>query len=68
MTADDKQTREQFCVAMQEKLEEEEFYERFVFGDEATFPEKAKSTGIMFAFGAKEILMRPLSIRGTSQK
>ena len=38
ITAEDKQKRKQFCVDMQEKLEEEdEFTKRLVFSDEATF-------------------------------
>ena len=37
ITAADKRKRKQFCVDMQEKLEEDEFNERLVFSDEATF-------------------------------
>ena len=42
ITADDKQKRKQFCVDMQEKLEEDEFNERLVFSDEATFSMNGK--------------------------
>ena len=42
ITADDKQKRKQFCVDMQEKLEEDEFNERLVFSDEATFHTNGK--------------------------
>ena len=37
ITAADKQKCNQFCVDMQEKLEEDEFNERFVFSDKSTF-------------------------------
>ena len=37
ITADDKRKRKQFCVDMQEKLEEDELNECLVFSDEATF-------------------------------
>ena len=37
ITAADKQKHKQFCVDMQEKLEEDEFNGRLVFSDEATF-------------------------------
>ena len=37
ITAPDKRKHKQFCVDMQEKLEEDEFNERLVFSDEATF-------------------------------
>ena len=37
ITAADKRKRKQFCVNMQEKLEEDEFTERLVFSNEATF-------------------------------
>ena len=37
ITAAAKQKRKQFCVDMQEKLEEDEFNERLVFSDKATF-------------------------------
>ena len=43
ITADDKQKRKQFCVDMQEKFEEEEFNERLVFSDEATFYTNGKA-------------------------
>ena len=39
ITADDKRKRKQFCVDMQEKLEEDEFN---VFSNEATFPTNGK--------------------------
>ena len=42
ITAADKQKRKQFCVDMQEKLEEDEFNERLVFSDEATFHTNGK--------------------------
>ena len=42
ITADDKRKRKQFCVDMQEKLEEDEFNERLVFSDEATFHTNSK--------------------------
>ena len=42
ITDNDKRTREQFCVDMQEKLEEDEFLERLVFSDEATFHTNGK--------------------------
>ena len=38
----DKRKRKQFCVDMQEKLEEDEFNERLVFSDEATFRTNGK--------------------------
>ena len=37
ITAMDKRKRKQFCVDMQEKLEEDEFMKRLVFRDEETF-------------------------------
>ena len=37
ITPSDKRKRKQFCVDMQEKLEEDEFNERLVLSDEATF-------------------------------
>ena len=37
ITADDKRKRKQFCVDMQEKLEEDKFMKHLVFSDEATF-------------------------------
>ena len=37
ITADDKQKHKQFCVDMQEKLEENEFNKCLVFSDKATF-------------------------------
>ena len=42
ITAADKRKRKQFCVDMQEKLEEDEFNERLVFSDEATFHTNTK--------------------------
>ena len=42
ITADGKQRRKQFCVDMQEKLEEVEFNERLVFSGEATFHKNGK--------------------------
>ena len=42
ITANDKRKRKQFCVDMQEKLEEDEFNERLVFSDEATFHTNGK--------------------------
>ena len=42
ITAADKRKRKQFCVDMQEKLEEDEFNERFVFSDEAKFHTNGK--------------------------
>ena len=41
-TAADKRKRKQFCVDMQEKLEEDEFNEPLVFSDEATFHTNGK--------------------------
>ena len=40
--ADDKRKRKQFCVFMQKKLEEDEFKERIVFSEEATFHTNGK--------------------------
>ena len=37
IAAADKRKRKQFCFDMQEKLEEDEFNERLLFSDEATF-------------------------------
>ena len=37
ITAADKRKRKQFCVDMQDKLEEDEFNENLVFSDEALF-------------------------------
>ena len=42
ITAADQQKRKQFCVDMQEKLTEEEFNERLVFSNEATFHTNGK--------------------------
>ena len=42
ITAADKRKRKQFCVDMQEKLEDDEFNERLVFSDEATFHTNGK--------------------------
>ena len=42
ITADAKRKRKQFCVDMQEKVEEDEFNERLVFSDEATFHTNGK--------------------------
>ena len=42
ITAADKRKRKQFCVDMQEKLEEDEFNERLVFSDESTFHTNGK--------------------------
>ena len=42
ITAADKRKRKQFCVDMQEELEEDEFNERLVFSDEATFHTNGK--------------------------
>ena len=42
ITDSDKRTREQFCVDMRDKLEENEFLERVVFSDEATFHTSGK--------------------------
>ena len=44
ITAADKRKRKQFCVDMQEKLEDE-FNERLVFSDEATFHTNGKVNG-----------------------
>ena len=63
--ADDKQTRKQFCVNMQEKLEEAEFYEHLLFSDEATFHTNVTVYDIIFVCGAKKISMPLLSMRGT---
>ena len=43
ITADDNRKRKQFCVNMQEKLEEDEFNECLVFSDEATFHTNGKA-------------------------
>ena len=40
---DDREKRKQFCVAMQEKLEDEEFQKLLVFSDEATFHTNGQS-------------------------
>ena len=42
ITAADKRKRKQFYVDMKEKLEEDEFNERLVFSDEATFHTNGK--------------------------
>lgn len=42
LNTDDRERRKQFCVAMQEKLEDEEFEKRLVFSDEATFHTSGK--------------------------
>ena len=42
ITAADKRKRKQFCVDMQEKLEEDEFNKRLVFCDEVTFHTNGK--------------------------
>ena len=42
ITAADKRKRKQFCVDIKEKLEEDEFNERHVFSDEATFHTNGK--------------------------
>ena len=42
ITAADKRKHKQFCVDMQEKLEEDDFNERLVFNDEATFHTNGK--------------------------
>ena len=42
ITAADKRKRKQFCVDMQEKLEDDEFNERLGFSDEATFHTNGK--------------------------
>ena len=42
ITAADKRKRKQFCVDMQEKLEEDEFNKRLVFSDEVTFHTNGK--------------------------
>ena len=42
ITAVDKRKSKKFCVDMQEKLEEDEFNERLVFSDEATFHTNGK--------------------------
>ena len=42
ITADDKQKHKQFCVDMQEKLEEGEFNKLLVFSNEATFHTNGK--------------------------
>ena len=42
ITAADKRKSKQFCVDIQEKLEEDEFNERLVFSDEATFHTNGK--------------------------
>ena len=39
---DDKRKRKEFCVAMLEKLEEDEFDECLIFSDEATFHTNGK--------------------------
>ena len=56
-TADETQKRKQFWVDMQDKLKEEEFYERLVFVMRPHFKRKAKAICIIFAFGAKMITM-----------
>ena len=45
ITAADKRKHKQFCVDMQEKLEEDEFNEHLVFSDEATFHTNGKVNG-----------------------
>ena len=37
LKADDKRLRQQFCVGMQEQMEKDQFHEKLVFNDEATF-------------------------------
>ena len=66
ITADDKQKRKQFCVDMQEKLEEDEFNERLVFSDEATFPTNGKvNRHNVRIWGKEKIFMPLLSMGGT---
>ena len=68
ITADYKQKRKQFCVDMQEKLEDDEVNERLVFSDEATFHTNGKVNKHKFASGAKKIPSAILRMRGTHQK
>ena len=42
LKADDKQKRMQFCIDMQQELEEEQFDEKLLFSDEATFHTSGK--------------------------
>ena len=37
LKADDKRLRLQFCVGMQQQMEEDQFHEKLVFNDEVTF-------------------------------
>ena len=53
---------------MQDKLEEDDFDDRLVFSDEATFHTSGKVNKHNVRSGAKKILMAQLKTRGTHQK
>ena len=61
LNTDDRERRKQFCVAMQEKLEDEELKSVLFSVMRLHFIRVAKSTSIMFAFGGKKIPMPQLS-------
>ena len=68
ITADDKRKRKQFCVDMQEKLEEYKFNEHLVFSDEATFHTNGKVNEHNVCIWGKKNPRATMSMRGTDQK
>ena len=61
LKTDDREKCKQFCVAMQEKLEDEELKKCLVFSDEATFHTNGKVSKHNIRIWGKEIPMLQLS-------
>ena len=68
ITANDKKKQKQFCVNMQKKFEEEEFYECLVFSNETTIHTNGKVKKRNVHIWNEEIPISSQSIRGTRQK
>ena len=68
ITAADKRKRKQFCVDLQEKLEEDEFNERLVFSDEVTFHTNGKVNRHNVRIWGEENPHATIEMRGTHQK
>ena len=61
LKADGKRLRQQFCVGMEQQMEEDQFDEKLVFSDEATFHTSGKVNKQNVQIWALKILMIHLS-------
>jgi len=64
----DKPLHRDFCIVMQQKMENDGFDDRLVFSDEAIFHVNGKVTSITLAYGILRTHMNVLSISEIPQR